>query len=179
MIPKGRLPIFRKVSNFMKFSILMAKMSKPIVPDLCFLKKSRRAKKFNLLKHYNYRFLQEYQFSPSNGTPLFQHRRKALIKKRNGKDSHSLFFGLSRCLGGSRAEWGDGDCTLELDTAVLPAIEDGAVNFAGEYSPVPLDSGFEEEDSNVDQRAERFIERFYEEMRKQSRESVLQLMTVE
>ncbi|XP_057962142.1 uncharacterized protein LOC131153711 [Malania oleifera] len=154
-------------------------MSKPIAPNLCFLKKSRRARKFKLLKHYNYGFLQEYQFSPSNSAPLFQHRRKALFDKRNGKDSYSLFFCLSRCFWGSRAGWGDGGCALELDTAVLPAIENGAVNFAREYSPEPLDSGDEEDDSNVDQRAERFIERFYEEMRKQSRESVLQLMTVE
>jgi hypothetical protein len=40
-------------------------MRKPIIPKLIFLKKARRLKKFKLLKHYHYGFLEEYQFSAS------------------------------------------------------------------------------------------------------------------
>lgn len=76
----------------------------------------------------------------------------------------SMFF-LCRCLGSFRADPGDGDYALE----VLPAVEDAN---AGE-SWGPLDWGDEED--TVDQRAERFIERFYEEMRMQRQDSALQI----
>ena len=75
----------------------------------------------------------------------------------------SIFY-LCRCLGSFRTDHrGDGTYALEA----LPAVGDaGAVE-----SWEPLDWG-DEEDS-VDQRAERFIERFYEEMRMQRQDSAL------
>lgn len=52
----------------------------------------------------------------------------------------------------------------------VPAIEDGVVVLAEDLFE-PLDSG-EEDDESVDQRAERFIERFYQEMKMQRQESI-------
>lgn len=136
-------------------------MRKPIIPKLIFLKKARRLKKFKLLKHYKYGFLEEYQFSASS-TPLIDYHRNH-FKSRRLRDIYSMFF-LCRCLGGLRAEKGDADYRLEA--LPLPAIEDA---IAGQFLE-PFDSG-DEEDS-VDQRAERFIRRFYEEMRMQRQESL-------
>jgi thioredoxin-like negative regulator of GroEL len=61
-----------------------------------------------------------------------------------------------------RAEKGDADYRLQS----LPAIEDA---IAGQFLE-PFDSGHEED--SVDQRAERFIRRFYEEMRMERQESL-------
>ncbi|KAJ9708212.1 hypothetical protein PVL29_000328 [Vitis rotundifolia] len=162
-MPKKRSSIFQKVSNLLRISIFVAKMGKPISSNLIvFLRKSRKAKNFKLLKHYKYGYIDEYQFSPSS-TPLFQYRGMTL-KNGGARDMCSMFF-LCRCLGSFRADPGDGDYALEA----LPAVEDAN---EGE-SWGPLDWG-DEEDS-VDQRAERFIERFYEEMRMQRQDSALQI----
>lgn len=71
-------------------------------------------------------------------------------------------FLLCTCLGRFR----DADCTLEALPA-SPAFEDtiAARQFFEPSDPV------DEEDS-VDQRAERFIQRFYEEIRMQRQESI-------
>jgi len=53
-MPRKRLPILQKLSNLLKVSIFVAKMRKPIIPKLIFLKKARRLKKFKLLKRYPY-----------------------------------------------------------------------------------------------------------------------------
>ncbi|XP_059434819.1 uncharacterized protein LOC132167807 [Corylus avellana] len=155
---RKRLPILQKLSNLLKVSIFVAKMRKPIIPKLIFLKKARKLKKFKLLKHYNYGFLEEYQFSASS-TPLFQYHRNQ-SKSRRLRNIYSMFFHCT-CLGSLGAEKGNADYRLESLPA-LPAI-------AGQFLE-PFDSG-DEEDS-VDQRAERFIRRFYEEMRMQRQESL-------
>jgi hypothetical protein len=59
-MPRKRLPILQKLSNLLKVSIFVAKMRKPIIPKLIFLKKARRPKKFRLLKRYPYGFHEEY-----------------------------------------------------------------------------------------------------------------------
>ncbi|GFZ00296.1 hypothetical protein Acr_13g0016950 [Actinidia rufa] len=70
---------------------------------------------------------------------------------------HSIFF-MCKCLGRLRDERGGyGDYPI---LEALPVIEDDVV--ARDLSEIS-DSGFE--DDSVDERAERFIERFYEEMR--------------
>ncbi|KAB1205546.1 hypothetical protein CJ030_MR7G023686 [Morella rubra] len=157
-MPRKRLPILQKASNLFKFPIFVARIRKPIIPKLMFLRKSRRVKKCKLLKHYNFGFLDEYQFSPSS-TPLIHYRRKN-IKSRNLRDIYSMFL-LCRCLRGSSAGGGDSDYTL----GALPAFPATAEQFME-----PLGSG-DEEDS-VDQRAERFIQRFYEQMKMQRQESI-------
>lgn len=136
-------------------------MRKPIIPKLVFLKKSRKLKRFKLLKHYNYRFMGEYEFSPSS-TPLINYHAKQFKNNRSYRDNiYSMLF-LCRCLGGLRAE-GGGEVEYRLSMETLPA------NIAGEYSQ-PLD--LDDEEYSVDERAERFIERFYKEMRMQRQESI-------
>ncbi|KAJ7954120.1 Cotton fiber protein [Quillaja saponaria] len=149
---RKRSPIFQKVSNLLKFSILIPKLRKPSIPKLLLLKQSR---KFKLVKHYNNGFLGQYQFSPSN-TPLIHYHRKQ-FKNRSFRDLYSLLF-LCRCLGDGRE--------YQLDALPLPAIENGN---GGELFK-QFDSGDEEE--SVDQRAEKFIEKFYQEMIMQRRESI-------
>ncbi|MCD7463041.1 hypothetical protein HAX54_049842 [Datura stramonium] len=130
-------------------------------------------KKFRLLKHYNYGYVQEYEFSPSN-TPLLQYhnRKNSLRKERSYRDICSVFF-ISRCLG---MEKGEGEekrrrrPVLELEGQALASMED--VRELSEAS----DFGGEEDDDNhsVDERAEKFIEKFYEEIKLQRQESLLE-----
>ncbi|XP_043703177.1 uncharacterized protein LOC122653269 [Telopea speciosissima] len=166
-MPKQRAPIFVRALNLLNIPMFMAKMGKPVCRKLIFLKKTRKFKKLKLLKYYSYAFIEEYQFSPSN-TPLIHYYRKPYKKRTRGRDIHSLFF-LCSCSGGLRVdgeyeENGQKDFALESP----PVIADGTAK----ELPEPLDS--DEEDDSVDQKAELFIQRFYEEMRMQSQESVLQ-----
>ncbi|EEF35369.1 uncharacterized protein LOC8260382 [Ricinus communis] len=168
---KQKVPIFRKVSNMLRMSIFVSKMRKPVIPKLIlFLKKSRKLKrsKFLLLDEYrnrnNYGFLHDYEFSPSSTPPLLFHCRKKMQFKKYGsyKDSiYSMFF-MCRCSGGLKG----GEVALPLETVVPSA---SAIIHAGDYLQ-PLDLWDEEE--SVDQKAERFIERFYQEMRMQRQESI-------
>lgn len=161
-MPRKRLSIFHRVSNLFRTSVVVAKMRKPIVSKLIFLKKSRKLKRFKPLKHYNYGFLEEYEFSPSS-TPLIHYRGKQYKSTRSYRDSlHSMFFHC-RCLGGLKAGVGE---VLEyrLSMDALPAtVANGEC-----LEPSDL---VDEEDS-VDQRAERFIERFYQEIRLQRQELI-------
>ncbi|XAR52424.1 hypothetical protein NMG60_11020505 [Bertholletia excelsa] len=164
-MPRKKSPIYQKVSNYLlRAPIFIAKMKRPIIPKLIFLKKSSRVKKFKLLEHdISYGYFQEYQFSPSS-TPLIHNYRKPL-NKRKYADFYSVLF-MCKCLG----RLGDGGGHVEYPLEVFPAAE---VAVSRELSALS-DCG--SEDDSVDERAERFIERFYEEMRMQRRESLLQLM---
>ncbi|PIA33321.1 hypothetical protein AQUCO_04100027v1 [Aquilegia coerulea] len=166
-MPRKRMPIIDRALNLLKISILMAKMGKPITPRLVFLKKSRKIKNLKLLKHYNYGFIREYEFSPSS-TPLF--RRKSPFKKRSRRDICSM-FSPCHCWGSLTVEGGEfGEEEVHYALEALPSIIDGDVKA---LSPELCDSSNEE--YSVDQRAEMFIQRFYEEMRIQRQETVLQL----
>lgn len=67
----------------------------------------------------------------------------------------------------SVAEGGIGD-----EWELLPACVHG-----GEKEPSELSESWEEDDSSsVDEKAEKFIERFYQEMRIQRQESIMQYM---
>lgn len=144
-------------------------MRKPIIPKLVlFKKKSQKLKKLKRLKHYDYGFLGEYQFSPAN-SPLIQYRQEKPLRYGGLRNVYSVFFlcrGLRRSLrdgGGVR-----GDYSMEA----LPgaAVEDGEQD--GSFLK-PLDWEDEiGEDDSIDLRAERFIERFYEEIRMQRLESL-------
>ncbi|KAI4313904.1 hypothetical protein L6164_026847 [Bauhinia variegata] len=150
-MPRKRLPIFQKVPNLLKILAFIMKFRKPVVAKLLLVKKLSRKKSrdLKLLGHYNYGFLGEYQFSPSS-TPLIHYSQKRL-KSRSFGDLHSLLF-LCSCLGVRAEAGGFGD------------------GFADDQFPAePFDSG--DEDESVDLRAERFIERFYQEMRMQRQES--------
>ncbi|GLT91831.1 hypothetical protein SLE2022_097020 [Rubroshorea leprosula] len=154
-------PMLQKFSNLLKLSIFLTKLRKPSIAKLIFLKKSRNLKRFQLLKHSNYRFLEEYQFSPSN-TPMIYYHTRRFRNKRCGQGMGSVLF-LCRCFGGVKGWKEEADCALAFDWDALPPIT--------EQLPEPLDRNEEEEDS-VDRRPEKFIQRFYEEMRMQKQEII-------
>lgn len=112
-----------------------------------------------LLEQYNsYGFLKDYEFSPSS-TPLIRCYKKPFKNGSYRDNVYSMF--LCKCLGGLKADGGEVvDYALPLPVAVSHA----------EYLQ-PLDSGDDQEES-VDQRAERFIEWFRQEMRMQRQESI-------
>ncbi|GLT34431.1 hypothetical protein SLA2020_089440 [Shorea laevis] len=153
--------MLQKFSNLLKLSIFLTKLRKPIIAKLIFLKKSRKLKRFQLLKHYNHRFLEEYQFSPSN-TPMIYYHTRPFQNKSGGRIMGSVLL-LCRCFGGVKGWKEEADCALVFDWDALPPIT--------RQLPEPLDREEEEEDS-VDQRAEKFIQRFYEEMRMQKQETI-------
>ncbi|XP_016468058.1 uncharacterized protein LOC107790619 [Nicotiana tabacum] len=167
-MPKKRSPIFQKLSSLLNMSIFIAKMRKPIIPRLISLKRARKMKKFSLLKHYNYGYVQEYQFSPSN-TPLLQyHKKKSLKKQKSYRDFCSVFY-ISKCLGLINGQGEEKMRYPKLELEGLASMGDAVVG--REFSE---GSDFIEGDDFIDERAEKFIERFYEEMRLQRQESLLE-----
>lgn len=145
-----RRPIFQRVSKLLKVSILR----RPIIPRLKLPIKPRRStKRVKLLQQYNYRFLQEYQFSPTN-TSFIRYRRKSIRISRSGlRRIYRLLF-LSQCIGRSNDE-------------PFHCVH-GFASPAMELIPQPFD--YFSEDDSIDLKAERFIEKFYDEMRMQARE---------
>ncbi|KAJ4975001.1 hypothetical protein NE237_008175 [Protea cynaroides] len=160
-MPKQGAPIFERALNLLKIPNF-----KPYCLKLVFLK-TRKYKKLNLLKYFNYAFIEEYKFSPSN-TPLFHCCRKPFKKRSHRRYIQSLFF-LCSCSGGLRVDGEyEGDGKREFALKAPPIIAYGTAK----ELPQPLDS--DDEDDSVDERAELFIQRFYEEMGMQREESVLQ-----
>ncbi|XP_010066708.2 uncharacterized protein LOC104453781 [Eucalyptus grandis] len=111
-----------------------------------------------------YRFLREYEFSPSRTPLIHRYYRKKLKLKLNGRgrrlkeDVRSLLV-LCSCLGRGipSSGWEEEDRFFGAGTFIEPARE-----------------ALDEEDGgdSVDLRAEMFIRRFYEEMRMQRRLSI-------
>ncbi|KAK7343412.1 hypothetical protein VNO77_12129 [Canavalia gladiata] len=150
-MPRKGLPVFHKVSNLLRLSLLIQKLRKPIISKL---KIWRRRSEFKLLKHYNYRFHGEYQFSPSS-TPLIHHHR---FKNRGHADLCSFFY-LYWCLGNLKVQGSEALPALAIE------IEDGVV-------ADDLFGSGDDESESIDEKAERFIQRFYQEMRMQRQESI-------
>lgn len=124
---------------------------------LIYLKKSTKFSKFKSLKHYNsYGYIQECQYSPSS-TPLIRFH----LRKMNGCSVYSMSF-LS-CFGGRH--YGE----MVVDEKYSFESASAIVEVHGNDSELLYG---EEEDDLVDEKAERFIERFYEEMKRQRRESL-------
>ncbi|KAF9587063.1 hypothetical protein IFM89_039749 [Coptis chinensis] len=115
------MPIMERALNLFKTSMLMAKMEKYTTPRLIFLKKTRKLKKLKLLKHYNYGFIKEYEFSPSS-TPRFHHY-KSSFKKRSRCDIYSMLSFCS-CLRVEGAEF-EGESEVHYALEALPNVEDG------------------------------------------------------
>nr|GMD16758.1 uncharacterized protein LOC109160828 [Ipomoea batatas] len=151
--PSPYSPIMQKVAGLLNMSIFLAKMRTPIIARLKLsLKNSRKIKRIKLHKHYNYGYIQEYEYSPSN-TPLIQlnYYHRMPLKKQD-----SMFF-ISRCLGGLMRG--------EKEDENRPVFDSG-------LEALPAPSG-DEDNNSIDERAEEFIERFYEEMRLQRQESLM------
>ncbi|KAL4361394.1 hypothetical protein GQ457_04G013120 [Hibiscus cannabinus] len=137
--PLKRFPILRRLVSK---SILLTKMKRP--NKLAFLKKS---------KHYNYGFLGGYQFDSPSSTPLVHYYNP----NTSIHDMYSMLF-WCKCFGSLKAQ------AREEADHLQPALP----------LPLPLavETDFEdgdcERDYSVDERAERFIENFYAEMRQES-----------
>ncbi|KAG7586280.1 hypothetical protein ISN45_Aa02g015950 [Arabidopsis thaliana x Arabidopsis arenosa] len=157
-----RRPIFQRVSKLLKVSILR----RPIIPRLKLIpiKRRRSSKRVKLLQQYNYKFLQEYQFSPSSTSLIRCCRKRIRLSSSSLKRIYGLLF-LSRCI--SRSNGND-------DTITQSWMEMEPLHCAlGVASPTrellqPFD--YFSEDDSIDVKAERFIEKFYDEMRMQARE---------
>ncbi|XP_051222781.1 uncharacterized protein [Lolium perenne] len=139
--------------------------------------KRRRAAAARRLRHYSYAYVGEYQFSPS-GSPLLLPRPPGLSAWRSAKQ-HRTRGGRARAVLASLFCCAGGDA---LDVAVLdglpPLRPDPPRAAYGERDDDEVyvcDEEEEEygEDEEVDSRAERFIERFYQEMRMQETQRLL------
>ncbi|XP_043694666.1 uncharacterized protein LOC122645427 [Telopea speciosissima] len=115
-------------------------MGRSSCPKLVFLKKTRKFKKLKLLKYYNYAYIEEYQFSPSN-TPLVHYYKKPFKKRGRSRVIQSLFI-LCSCLGGMRVDEEYEETNFALEAP--PVIVDGTAK----ELPEPLDS--DDEDDFVD-----------------------------
>ncbi|TKY50851.1 hypothetical protein E2542_SST22357 [Spatholobus suberectus] len=155
-MPRKRSPIFHKVSlHLLRLSLLMHKLRKPVIPKLIlFLKTFRKREEFKLHRHYNYG---EYQFSTSS-TPLINNRYHRNQFKNRGRRGLCSFLYLYWCLGNLKVE-GGGECQLS------PFEIEVAEDLFGE-------TGSGDEGESVDQKAERFIQSFYQQMRMQRQESL-------
>ncbi|XP_068639038.1 uncharacterized protein [Aristolochia californica] len=157
-MPRKRPPILRKAWDLISFSIPIEKLQKPIKRNLLTFKKARKNKR-RLLKYYDYAFIEEFQFSPST-TPLFHHY-KAQLKKTSSRSLSSIFL-LCHCAGTPTIEGLDA-----ADESIDPIIE-------GNFPEEPQLTYSIDESDSVDKRAERFIARFYEDIRMQRQASMLQ-----
>ncbi|KAI5004393.1 hypothetical protein ZWY2020_031636 [Hordeum vulgare] len=161
-------------------SLPLTPLSKTRAARSLLLFKKRRARR---LRHYNYAYVGEYQFSPS-GSPLLP-RPPGVSAWRAKRRSRARTVLAALLCGGCGIADADGVDAAVLD-GLLPlpralqderAGEDGASYGYGEEEGVYHGEEEEEEedvvevecegDEEVDGRAERFIERFYEEMRMQ------------
>ncbi|KAL5140131.1 hypothetical protein HKD37_10G029876 [Glycine soja] len=147
------------------FTIAIANVSLPKMPRkislhlprlFLFLKKLVKRQELKLLRHYDYG---EYQFSASS-TPLIHRYHRKEFKNRGHRGLCSFLY-LCRCLGNLKVE-GSGECQLAEG---LPngnfQIEDGFIGAEDEG-----------EEESVDEKAERFIESFYQQIRMQRQESL-------
>ncbi|CAL4977626.1 unnamed protein product [Urochloa decumbens] len=154
-----------------------------------------RRRCYKPFRHYNYAYVGEYQFSPSR-SPLFPGPpppgvtawRRAAAKKRRSRARMIL---ASLFCGGGEVDVAvlDGlarpaaDARGEREQLVLaPALEWGRADDDDAYADEEEEEEEEQEvveygdegDEEVDGRAERFIERFYAEMRLQRQRSLVQ-----
>ncbi|KAG5005350.1 hypothetical protein JHK82_029374 [Glycine max] len=115
-----------------------------------------KRQELKLLRHYDYG---EYQFSASS-TPLIHRYHRKEFKNRGHRGLCSFLY-LCWCLGNLKVE-GSGECQLAEG---LPngnfQIEDGFIGAEDEG-----------EEESVDEKAERFIESFYQQIRMQRQKSL-------
>ncbi|XP_050374461.1 uncharacterized protein LOC126791993 [Argentina anserina] len=163
---RKHMPVLSKLLRVFIFIAKVRKLSFEKYYSSLVRKSQRNRKKLRFMENYNYGFHREYELSPSN-TPLIRYPRKHFAKNRSSLDLESLLF-LCKCWGSLKVLEGEdyGDFTVEA----LPPKTDGT----GDANTLvlleqSLDWG---EEASIDLRAERFIERFYEDMRMQRQESI-------
>lgn len=170
----------RNSALLLKIFILLAKLKKPLLRKLANL---RRMKKLKLLEQYSYYgYAREYEFSPSS-TPLVEFRRMSrldlkkiyadlvaicrnLLGRRRKEIVYRLEIGSDSLICGEES-----GAVVEVSNSLICGEEAGAA-----VEALKSISEEEEEEDCVDERAERFIRSFYEEIRRQRNESSFQLL---
>lgn len=146
----------------LKIFILLAKLKKPLLRKLANLKKMKKLKLIEQYSYYSY--AKEYEFSPSS-TPLIQFRRMSRISL---KKIYSDLVLICRNFPERRKKKEIYRLEIGSNSLIRCQESDAAVEISNPWS--------EEEDECVDERAERFIQNFYEEMRRQRNDSSFQLL---
>jgi hypothetical protein len=176
----------------------MAILALPLTPiskakgSLVLFKKRAARRSYKPSRHYNYAYVGEYQFSPSRSPmlpappPGVTAWRRAAAKKRRSRARMIL---ASLLCGGDELDVAVLDGlprprpdivnAREREQLVAPALEWGrdeedAYSYAEDADEEYYDAEEEEGDEEVDGRAERFIQRFYEEMQLQRQRSLVQ-----
>ncbi|KAL7149374.1 hypothetical protein ABFS83_05G036200 [Erythranthe nasuta] len=152
MAKKRSAALVQKLSVLLKIYIFLARLKKPMIRNLVSLKKTRKLKRLNLFDQYSQYggYVREYEFSPSS-TPLIHGFRTRAAAKSGRRIGFKTMY--ARCLGKCQEGEDDIYCLDEI----LP--ESTAVDLYGD------------DEDCVDERAEIFIQRFYEEMRRQRLDS--------
>ncbi|EYU29998.1 hypothetical protein ABFS82_05G034800 [Erythranthe guttata] len=150
MAKKRSAALVQKLSVLLKIYIFLARLKKPMIRNLVSLKKTRKLKRLNLFDQYG-GYVREYEFSPSS-TPLIHGFRTRWAAKSGRRIGFKTMY--ARCLGKCLREGEDDIYCLD---EILP--ESAAVDLCGD------------DEDCVDERAEIFIQRFYEEMRRQRLDS--------
>ncbi|KAL2905173.1 putative 25 kDa protein [Bienertia sinuspersici] len=164
-MPKKTPSALEKVSNFVKTPISLAKMRKYITLSL--ISSKRKSGRFNLYRQYNYGFIQEYQFSPLN-TPLMFTRKKQYLSYR--KKTRNILF-MCMCLGNSDVQEKEEIYSSQSSMELMPPIRKGIISGDEEEQEMLEIAKDEYGLLSVDERAERFIEKFYAQMRMQCQNS--------
>ncbi|QCE08605.1 hypothetical protein DEO72_LG9g3634 [Vigna unguiculata] len=157
-MPRKASPFFHKLSlHLLRLSLLLHRLRKPIFPKL--LKRFKKCQELKLLKHSDYG---DYQFSAST-TPLIPRYRRNQFKNSVQPGLCSFLY-LFWCLGNFNVER-SGERQLALEPFEI-----------GDETSLAQDlfecgSG-DDEGESVDQKAEKFIQNFYHQMRMQRQESL-------
>ncbi|KAL3636065.1 hypothetical protein CASFOL_020612 [Castilleja foliolosa] len=153
-MPKKNSAHLQKLPILLKFYIFLAKFKRPIIPNyLTFLKKMKKMKLLKKSRHSHYGYVKEYelQFCRNN------------FGKQSFRKLYSEFLLFSKCLGGLRGGDKKDDQLYCLEFEVESDDDDvGSRDLTAAIDLWKYES--------VDERAERFIQRFYEDMRKQRQE---------
>ena len=151
---RKKSPFFHKVSlHLLRLSLLIHRLRKPIFPKL--LKRFKKRRDLKLLKHSDDR---EYQFSAST-TPFIPRYHRNQFKNRANPGLCSFLY-LYWCLGNLKAE-------REWQLALEPFEIGDETSLAQDL----FECGSGDEGESVDQKAEKFIQSFYQQMRLQRQES--------
>lgn len=171
------MPLPRRKNPIPKLARALALIisRKQITRKLSFFK---RRNKYKLFRHYNYAYIGEYQFSPSDTPLISQHRHHGggFSKKRRSRILSLLCGGA---IVGSMIETNlDFEEFEPLPVSTLTeerrVIEEENSGEGHELDNGEGREGEEVDDLSVDGRAERFIEKFYEEIRLERQQSFLQ-----
>ncbi|KAL1568420.1 hypothetical protein AAHA92_00038 [Salvia divinorum] len=153
-------------SLVLKILILLAKLKKPLLRKLVSLKKM---KKLKLLEQYSYySYVKEYEFSPST-TPIVEFRRISKYGRLSLRKLYSSLVLICKSLLGSSSRNKE---IYQLEMGLSSSLV-----CAGEMTMISSSEDDDNDnDNSVDERAEIFIQRFYQEMRRQRTESNSQLL---